>query len=387
MMKTYLKSFLFALLFACPIFLSAAKPVSLFNGKDLTGWKGGNYVVEDGAIVCKGGNLVTEKQYANYVFEFEFLLPAGGNNGLGIHYPGKGGPSGAGMELQILDNKHPKYAKLVDSQYHGSLYKLKAAKRGHLKPAGEWNRQKVTVNGPKVQVVLNGVEILNANLDEINKEKPKHNGAKRRSGHICFCGHGSPVKFRNITILELPESVSLFNGKDLTGWKKGNYVVEDGALVCKGGNLVTEKEYSNYVFEFDFLLPPGGNNGLGVHYPGSGDAAYTGMELQILDNSHERYAKLKDYQYHGSLYTLKAAKRGHLKPVGEWNRQKVTVNGPSVKVVLNGVEILDANLDEINKEKPKHNGAKRRSGHLCFCGHGAPVKFKNITILELPESK
>ena len=56
-------------------------------------------------------------------------------------------------------------------------------------------------------------------------------------------------------------------------------------------------------------------------------------------------------------------------------------------MVLNGVRFLDANLDEINKEKPKHNGAKRRSGHLCFCGHGAPVKFKNSTILELPESK
>ena len=239
------------------------------------------------------------------------------------------------MELQILDNKHPKYAKLVDSQYHGSLYKLKAAKRGHLKPAGEWNRQKVTVNGPKVQVVLNGVEILNANLDEINKEKPKHNGAKRRSGHICFCGHGSPVKFRNITILELPESVSLFNGKDLTGWKKGNYVVEDGALVCKGGNLVTEKEYSNYVFEFDFLLPPGGNNGLGVHYPG--------VEMPL---------------------TL------------EWNYKSWTTHTSAMP-----------NSRTINKTKPKHKGAQRRSGHICFCGHGAPVKFKNITILELPESK
>ena len=192
--------------FHIPFFIVGANPVSLFNGKDLTGWKGGNYVVEDGAIVCKGANLVTEKQYTNYVFEFEFLLPPGGNNGLGIHYPGTGGPSGAGMELQILDNQHPRYAKLIDSQYHGSLYKLKAAKRGHLKPAGEWNRQQVKVNGPSVKVVLNGVEILDANLDEINKQKPKHKGAKRRSGHICFCGHGAPVKFKNITILELPES-------------------------------------------------------------------------------------------------------------------------------------------------------------------------------------
>jgi len=181
--------------------------------------------------------------------------------------------------------------------------------------------------------------------------------------------------------------VSLFNGKDLSGWRKANYVVEDGTIVCKGGNLVSKKEYSNYVFEFEFLLPPGGNNGLGIHYPGKGDAAYAGMELQILDNSHKRYAKLKDYQYHGSLYTLAAAKRGHLKPVGEWNRQKVTVNGPLIKVELNGTEILSADLDEINQAKPKHKGAKRRSGHICFCGHGAPVKFRNITILELPEGK
>lgn len=181
--------------------------------------------------------------------------------------------------------------------------------------------------------------------------------------------------------------VSLFNGKDLTGWRKANYVVEDAMIVCKGGNLVTEKQYSNYVFEFEFLLPSGANNGLGIHYPGSGDPAYTGMELQILDNSHKRYAKLKDYQYHGSLYTLQAAKRGHLKPTGEWNLQKVTVDGPLIKVELNGTEILNANLDEINKAKPKHKGAKRRSGHICFCGHGAPVKFRNITILELLQNK
>ena len=183
---------------------SAQQAVSLFNGRDLAEWTGAAYEVKDGVIICQGKNLVSKKQYRNYVFEFDFLLPPHGNNGLGIHYPGSGRPASAGMELQILDNKHPKYAKLVDSQYHGSLYKLKAAKRGHLKPAGEWNHQKVTVDGPSVKVELNGVVILDANLDEINKQKPKHKGAQRRSGHICFCGHGAPVKFKNITIKELP---------------------------------------------------------------------------------------------------------------------------------------------------------------------------------------
>ena len=186
--------------------VAAEEPVVLFNGKDLTGWTGADYEVKDGVLIASGKVLRTEKQYSNYVFEFDFLLPSGGNNGLGIHYPGKGRPSGAGMELQILDNSHPKYAKLKDSQYHGSLYKLQAAKRGALKPSGEWNHQKVTVDGPKVVVELNVRIILDADLNALAKANPKHKGVRRRNGHICFCGHGSAVQFRNITIVELAET-------------------------------------------------------------------------------------------------------------------------------------------------------------------------------------
>ncbi len=190
------------LLFPASLGLSA-EPVSLFNGKDLTGWTGADYEVKDGVLICSGKILRTEKQYSNYVFEFDFLLPKGGNNGIGVHYPGEGRPSGAGLELQILDNSHPKYSKLKESQYHGSLYKLLAARRGFLKPTGEWNHQKVTVDGPKIIVELNGTKILDADLNELATKNRKHKGVKRRSGYICFCGHGAPVQFRNITILEL----------------------------------------------------------------------------------------------------------------------------------------------------------------------------------------
>jgi len=180
-----------------------AEPVSLFNGKDLTGWTGADYEVKDGILICSGKILRTEKQYSDYVFEFDFRLPTGGNNGIGIHYPGAGRPSGAGMELQILDNSHPKYSKLKESQYHGSLYKLQPARRGFLKPPGEWNHQKVTIDGPKVIVELNETKILEADLNELAAKNRRHKGVKRRSGYICFCGHGAPVQFRNITILEL----------------------------------------------------------------------------------------------------------------------------------------------------------------------------------------
>ena len=188
------------------------------------------------------------------------------------------------------------------------------------------------------------------------------------------------------------EFVSLFNGKDFTNWggagktEQSGYVVKEGGIIestKKCRHLKTEKEYSNYVLEFEFQLTPGANNGLGIHYPGKGDPAYTGMEIQILDNTHPKYAKLKDFQFHGGLYTLKAAKKGHLKPVGEWNKEIVTINGPKVKVELNGVVIMEANLDEINKEKPKHAGAKRRKGFIAFCGHGDIIRLKNLRIKEL----
>lgn len=191
------------------------------------------------------------------------------------------------------------------------------------------------------------------------------------------------------------EFVDLFNGKDFANWGGKNkiehagYAVKDGMITStkKCRVLQTEKEYSNYVLQFEFKLTSGANNGLGIHYPGKGDAAYSGMEIQILDNTHPKYANLKDYQFHGGLYTLVASKKGHLKPVGEWNKETVTVNGPHVKVELNGTVIMEANLDEVNKAKPKHEGAKRRKGHIAFCGHGDIVSFKKIKLKELVAKK
>lgn len=193
------------------------------------------------------------------------------------------------------------------------------------------------------------------------------------------------VAISSCTAEEKERSVNLFNGKNLTGWKGTGYAVQDGTIICtpQGKNLMTEKVYTNYIFVFEFKLPPGGNNGVGIHYPGEGDPAYVGMEVQVLDNTAEKYKDLKEYQFHGGLYTLKAAKKGHLKPVGEWNQQKITVNGNKVTVELNGVVINEANLDELAKQYPKHKGVLRRSGHITFCGHGDPVQFRNVSITEL----
>ena len=105
--------------------------------------------------------------------------------------------------------------------------------------------------------------------------------------------------------------------------------------------MYTAEEYSDFEYRFEFQLTPGANNGLGIRTPTQGDAAYEGMELQILDNEAPIYDKLKPYQYHGSVYGVIPAKRGYLKPTGEWNEQTVVVKGSKVKVILNGQVIID----------------------------------------------
>ena len=186
--------------------------------------------------------------------------------------------------------------------------------------------------------------------------------------------------------------VSVFNGIDLTGWTgdTDGYGVENGSLVCLkegGGNLYIDKEYSNFELRFDFKLEAGGNNGLGIRAEQGKDAAYYGMELQILDNTADVYAELEPWQYHGSIYGVVAAERGHLKPLGEWNSQEVIADGSRITITLNGVTIVDADIQEAGGagtvDEKEHPGLFNESGYIGFLGHGHRVEFKNIRIKEL----
>jgi hypothetical protein len=186
--------------------------------------------------------------------------------------------------------------------------------------------------------------------------------------------------------------VSLFNGRDLAGWTGAvdGYEVRDGAIVCRtgaGGTLYTRGIYRNFVVRLEFRLPPAGNNGLAIRYPGSGDPAYAGMtELQVLDDGDPKYASIDPRQAHGSAYGMVAATRGHLKPAGQWNEQEVTVQGSRIKVVLNGATILDTDLAAVTTfmADTPHPGKDRTEGHFGFAGHNDPVAFRNIRIRELP---
>ena len=174
----------------------------LFNGTSLEGWVGNvqGYEAKDGVLTCltgkgMGGKVFTAKEYWDFILRLEIKLPPGGNNGLALRCPLEGKPHGKGYESQVLDNSADRYKKLKDSQFHGSLYKLVAAKRGFLKPVGEWNEQEVLMKGNYIRITLNGEVIL--------EDKDLSRFRRPDKGHIGFLGHGSKVQFRNVRIKEL----------------------------------------------------------------------------------------------------------------------------------------------------------------------------------------
>jgi len=189
--------------------------------------------------------------------------------------------------------------------------------------------------------------------------------------------------------------VAIFDGKTLDGWTSDTnpikgYVVENGAITClpDGVNLRTVKKYANFHLKFDFQLTAGANNGIGIRMPKSGDAAYLGMEIQVLDNTATKYADLKPWQYHGSIYGVVPAKREFLKPIGQWNSQEIIADGSHIQVILNGTTIVDADIQKPSIDGTidghEHPGLRRQSGFIGFCGHGDRVAFTNLQIKELP---
>ena len=216
--------------------------------------------------------------------------------------------------------------------------------------------------------------------------------------------HGGEIRWRNVFIREIGAEEAnkilgassadlgfetIFNGQDFSGWAGAvdNYEVIDGAIQCKkgkGGNLFTKKIYGDFVVRLEIKLPPAGNNGLAIRYPGSGTPANQGMtELQVLDIGYP--GKLAPYQFHGSAYGMVPAAQGYLQPAGQWNFQEVTVIGSTIKVELNGSVILNTDLGKLDDPEllKRHPGKTLTKGHFGFAGHNDPVQFRNIRIKSL----
>ncbi|MFQ5570374.1 MAG: DUF1080 domain-containing protein [Rhodothermales bacterium] len=203
------------------------------------------------------------------------------------------------------------------------------------------------------------------------------------------CASENPPPNEVETVPDEGGFVSVFNGVDLTGWTGATdgYAVENGRLVCLkegGGNLYLDKPYSNFHFRFEFKLEPGGNNGVGIRAVRGEDAAYHGMEIQILDDSAPIYADLKPWQYHGSIYGVAPAERGHQKPVGEWNEEEIIADGLHITVKLNGAVVVDVDIEEVGRPETidgrAHPGLFNPSGYIGFLGHGHRIEFRRLRI-------
>jgi 3-keto-disaccharide hydrolase len=267
------------------------------------------------------------------------------------------------------------------------------------KPIGEWNSFRIIQLGARTTVYLNGKLVVDHATMENYFDRKSPLFAK---GPIQLQTHGGEIRWKNVFLREIPADEAtkmlearnsegfqtIFDGKSTEGWAGpiDNYEIVEGSLRCKtgkGGTIYYNKELGDFVARVEFRLPPGGNNGLAIRYPGKGDTAYAGMtELQVLDDTAPKYAKLDPRQAHGSAYGMVAAKRGYLRPVGEWNFEEVTVKGSKIKVELNGTVILDADLSTVQDfmANSPHPGKDRTSGFFGFAGHNDPVEFRNVAI-------
>ena len=426
---------------------------SLFNGKDLAGWRGGttfdhrqlldlpaaeraaqiakwtasltelkdgrpHWRAEGGVLVNDGlgGYATTERDYGDFDLKLDFKLAPGADSGVYL----RGVP-----QVQIWDSTMPDPKGYGHAKGSGGLWNNPAGTPGrdplvHAdKPVGEWNALRVVMVGSRVSIWLNAKLVVDhAVLENYydKNAKPALKPEQRRPiptrGPIQLQTHGGATHWRNISLREIKgdeagqllaargrDGFQTILGKDATGWAGATDAVafKDGAITWlsgKGGVLYWNQELADFTARFQFKVPPGGNNGLALRYPGSGDTAYVGMcELQILDENYNEVKKLAPdkridpRQAHGAVYGMVAAHQGYQRPVGEWNFQEVTVQGPRIRVELNGTVILDADVSTIDMAavlaQKAHPGKDRKSGFFGFAGHNDPVAFKDVAIKSL----
>lgn len=400
---------------------------AIFNGKNLDGWHGDNphdtvkaepdkreeaiasqqnafqehWRVENGELVNDGQGpyCTTDRDFGDIELQLDYKTVPLADSGIYL----RGTP-----QVQIWDTTEAggKWDINADKGSGGLFNNAKDAP-GQLplvhadKAFGEWNSFRILQLGSRTTVWLNDQLVVDNAIMENYWDRDLPLPAR---GPIHLQTHGGEIRWRDIVVHEFSADeantllrgsdegfTSIFNGTDLSGWAGAveNYEVRDGAIVCKqghGGNLFTEAEYGDFVARVEFKLPPGGNNGLAIRYPGEGNPAYDGMtELQVLDDTSEQYNELDARQYHGSVYGQVAAHRGYLRPLGEWNYQEVTVKGSTIKVELNGTVILDADLSQVSEymADTPHPGKDRTTGHFGFAGHNDPVMFRNVAIKTL----
>jgi len=392
--------------------------VPLFNGKDLSGWKGlvGNpvtratmspaelaaaqaaadekmrahWTVADGVLKFdgQGDSLCTAADYGDFELRLDWRIGPDGDSGIYL----RGVP-----QVQIWDaGPHPEGSGgLYNNQSHPSKPMQRADN-----PVGQWNSFRIRMLGDRVTVHLNETLVV----DDVPLENYWERGRPLPDrGPIELQAHHTPLEFRNILIRELPADARpkgptwrpLFNGQDLSGWQcqPGSWKVERGELVCAGGGDVwTAEQFGDFALEAEFKLPAQGNSGIFLRTADPADPVQTGIELQLCDSYGRQPPGREDC---GAIFDCLAPRVQAVRPADEWNHVVVYCRGPRISACLNGQPIIDMNLDEWVEPHRNPDGSPNkfntaykdmpRAGHIGFQDHGHPVRFRNVRIKPLTE--
>ncbi|NIJ45719.1 hypothetical protein FHR24_002190 [Wenyingzhuangia heitensis] len=455
MKKTVLSLFTF---FAFICLINAQNTsTKLFNGKNLEGWKALNgfakYYVENNAIVgitTKGSPstyLATEKEYTNFILEYEINIDTPLNGGVQIrshHNAARGKDSVFGLQVEADTSPRGWSGGLFDQSRYGWRYTIEynpEVKKAYKN--GEWNAVKVIASGQRIATWVNGVNVSNLYEEHID------------TGFIALQVHagggskvGKKTRWKNIKITNIPDNYKfkttaplisylnnkltkeeidkdwklLWDGKTTKGWRgakidqfpKKGWKIENGVLTVlssgggeseHGGDIVTTRPYENFILEVDFKYTPGANSGIKYFVDtelNKDKGSAIGCEFQILDDQKHPDAKkgndgnrtissLYDLiradaqEYIPSLYTKK-----YINKTG-WNRARIVVNGQKVQHFLNGCKMVEYTrgtqqwraLVKYSKYKNWPNFGEAKKGLILLQDHGNEVHFKNIKIKEL----
>ena len=391
----------------------------LFDGKTLDGWRDYNgdsltqpWTVVDGCIQAAGdgsdlsGYIVTDREFDNFILDWDWKLGYGGNSGMIYHVvedPYFKVPYVTGPEYQLIDNEGWEEvnapSKLEEWQKLGVDYAmhLPDADSMFVNPQGEWNNSRIVFDNGHVEHYLNGHKILefDAWTDDWFERKnagkwemaPEYGLAER--GVICLQDHGSPASFRNIKIKQLPKKVSgepkdLFNGKDLTGWENNGtelwYVNEDGLMVCESGPdkaygyLATREYYNDFDLTVEFKQLANGNSGIFFRSFVEPPVKVHGWQCEVAPKGNDSGGIYESYG-RGWLAQIPDETENILKE-GEWNTMRLRVEGDHVQTWLNGEPMVDLTDEKIGD-------AQGRIALQIHDGGGIKVLWKNLKITKL----
>ena len=388
----------------------------LFDGKTMEGWRDymgeeltGPWTVVDGAIEAEGegnefaGYIVYDQPFENFELQWDWKISKGGNSGMIYHVmegPEFKYPFVTGPEYQLIDDENFSEMndgyELLDWQRCAVDYAMYQPdfEARNMKPAGEWNTSKIIFDNGHVTYYLNGKITVEFDAWTPDWFARKNSGkwencpeyGMARKGLICLQDHGYPAWFKNLKIKELPakpEKVSLFNGKDLSGWKvcgTEKWYVENGELVCESGEdkaygyLCTEKYYDDFDLTLEFKQESDGNSGVFVRSFVPEGVRVCGWQVEVAPFNCDTGGVYESYG-RGWLYQIPDEKENVLE-YGEWNTMRIRLEGGHLQSWLNGVAMTDLEDEKI--------GAAQ--GRICLQIHdggGIKVRWRNLELQEL----